>query len=202
MELIAQGAEAKLFRDKNKIIKERISKEYRLAHLDISLRRFRTRREAKILGRLDELSFPAPKLHDFSDKRMTITMDFLEGEKVKDALLKAPEQFEILAKQIGNNIATLHKEDIVHGDLTTSNMLVKNETVSFIDFGLSQFSEKVEDKAVDLFLLDRALESTHFNVHPQIFDRILAQYSQEYSLSKDVLERLEKVQKRGRNKNK
>ena len=86
MELLAQGAEAKLFRDKNTVIKERISKGYRLDSLDKSLRQFRTRREAKILGRLEGFQFPAPKLHEFCDKRMSITMDFVAGVTLREDL--------------------------------------------------------------------------------------------------------------------
>ncbi len=206
MELLAQGAEAKIFRDKNKVIKERFSKAYRLKHLDESLRKFRTRREAKVLGRLEEMQFPAPKVHDFCDKRMQITMDFVVGEKVKDLLAKLEEKddYQRLAEGIGKNIAMLHHNNIVHGDLTTSNMLERDEDkkVAFIDFGLAQFSEKVEDKAVDLFLLERALASTHFD-KPELFDLIVSHYKKEFpSEAAAVLERLEAVRKRGRNKKK
>ncbi len=202
MELIAQGAEAKLFRDKEKVIKERISKEYRLPQLDDSLRKFRTRREAKVLKRLEELNFPAPKLHDFSDRRMSITMDFVEGKKVRDVIdeEKSGEDMHLLAKQMGSKIATLHSNNIVHGDLTTSNMIKTENGLTFIDFGLSSFSKKTEDKAVDLFLLDRALESKHYKLYPLLFEKVLEGYSATNPQAQDVLDRLEKVQKRGRHK--
>ena len=203
METIAQGAEAIIRRDNNKVIKERFSKEYRLPHLDESLRKFRTRREAKILGKLDEMNFPAPHLLDFSDKRMSITMDFIPGEKLKDVLLRG-DDYQQLAKEIGIKVAKLHQADIIHNDLTTSNMIrhQENNEINFIDFGLSFFSEKIEDKAVDLFLLNKALESTHYAVYPEIFDRVLEGYREESSESADVLERFEQVCKRGRHKNK
>ncbi len=206
MELIKQGAEAKLFRDKNKIIKERVSKEYRLKHIDESLRKFRTRREAKVLRRLEEMQFPAPKLHDFSDKRMSITMDFVTGETVKDILLdeRQKDNFQRLAEDIGKNIAMLHHKDIIHGDLTTSNMIAMDamSKVNFIDFGLAKFTDKVEDKAVDLFLLERSIASTHFD-QPDLFFNIVSQYKKEFPAEAEkVLERLEAVKKRGRHKNK
>src|SRR3989338_2961587 len=97
---IAQGAEAVLFEDRGSIIKERLSKNYRLPQLDEALRQFRTRREAKILQRLEELNFPAPRLQEFSDKRMSIVMDFIPGEKVRDILMHGDE-FRHLAKEIG-----------------------------------------------------------------------------------------------------
>jgi TP53 regulating kinase and related kinases len=200
MELIAQGAEAKLFRDKEKVIKERISKEYRLEHIDIALRKFRTRREAKVLGKLDEMNFPAPRLHSFCDRRMSITMDFVEGEKVRDVLDKNVEDAHLLAKDMGTKIATLHNNDMVHGDLTTSNMIKTPQGLTLIDFGLSSFSDKVEDKAVDLSLLDRALMSKHYKLYPLIFEKVLEGYSATNPLAQDVLDRLQQVQKRGRHK--
>jgi TP53 regulating kinase and related kinases len=199
MEKIAQGAEAILFKDRGTIIKERISKKYRLPQLDDSLRKFRTRREAKILTKLDELNFPAPHLQDFSDKRMSIIMDFIPGNKLKDVLDEV-NGYQELATSIGKNVGLLHKNNIIHGDLTTSNMILEENKLSFIDFGLSSFSDKVEDKAVDLFLLDRALGSTHYDKYPAIFDFVLNGYKESCPEAKEVLSRFESVKKRGRNK--
>ena len=199
---IAQGAEAILYRDNNKVIKERFSKKYRLAHMDESLRKFRTRREAKILCKLDEMNFPAPKLHEFSDKRMSITMDFVSGEKLKDVI--KTDDFQQLALAVGQKVGQLHSKDIIHGDLTTSNMIwsIEDDKLNFIDFGLSSFSNKVEDKAVDLFLLDRALESTHFDFYPEIFEKVVDGYKEINPDAEKVMERFSLVKKRGRNKGK
>jgi len=197
MEQIAQGAEAVLFRDKQRIIKERLAKGYRIDQLDNSLRKFRTRREAKVLGKLQEINFPAPQLIDFCDKRMSITMAFVEGEKLRDVIV---DDYQILAKEIGEKVGILHKHDMIHGDLTTSNMIVNKSGLNLIDFGLSFFSDKIEDKAVDLFLLDRALESKHYQIYPEVFEAVLAGYQEAYPDSKFILERFEAVKKRGRNK--
>ena len=204
MKLIAQGAEAKLYRENTAIIKERLSKAYRYPELDETLRKFRTRREAKVLQKLEEMNFPAPHLREFSDKRMSIVMDFVPGETLKDVLRQKEEDFQHLAVKIGERIGQLHQADIIHSDLTTSNMIKHQETgeINFIDFGLSLFSEKVEDKAVDLFLLDRTLETTHFNLYPEIFERVLDGYRKTYPEAAEVMERFELVRKRGRNKNK
>ncbi|MBT4935875.1 Kae1-associated serine/threonine protein kinase [Candidatus Woesearchaeota archaeon] len=198
---LSQGAEAILYKDNAAVIKERFSKAYRLQHLDDSLRKFRTRREAKVLTKLGEMDFPAPKMQSFSDKRMSIVMDFVPGETLKH-VLKHGDEFHTFAKEIGQKVGILHKENIVHGDLTTSNMIVnkKNHQLTFIDFGLSSFSEKIEDKAVDLFLLDRALEGTHFEFYPEIFEDALKGYEETNPESKDIINRLEEVKKRGRNK--
>lgn len=200
---IAHGAEAVLYRDRGTIIKERLSKAYRLPHLDESLRQFRTRREAKILQKLEALNFPAPHLRDFSDKRMSIVMDFVPGEKLRD-VLAVEDDYEVLAKEVGNKVGLLHDNDIIHGDLTTSNMIQHEETgeLFLIDFGLSSFSDKNEDKAVDLHLLDRALESKHHEKYPGIFDRVLEGYKESNPKAAEVLNRLEQVRERGRNKGK
>ena len=198
---IAQGAEAVIYHDKERIIKERLSKNYRYPHLDESLRKFRTRREAKILGRLAELNFPAPSLHDFSDKRMSIVMDFIPGEILRDVLAKGDE-YQQFAQEIGQKIAQLHMSDIIYGDLTTSNMIKHQDTweINFLDFGLSSFSDKVEDKAVDLFLLDRNLETSHSLFYPDIFDQLISAYKEVNPDAVKVLERFEQVKRRGRNK--
>lgn len=208
---LAHGAEAVLYQEVNNrgtIIKERLSKAYRLPHLDESLRKFRTRREAKILQKLEELNFPAPHLREFSDKRMSIIMDLVPGEKLKDVLAAGEEagsnDYQILAAEIGKNVAKLHQHDIIHGDLTTSNMIQHADTgqLHFIDFGLSSFSGKVEDKAVDLYLLERALKSTHDEFYSEMMEKVIEKYKEAYPEAEKVLERLKEVRKRGRNKGK
>ncbi len=204
MHKIAQGAEAVIYQDGNDIIKERFAKHYRLPQIDESLRKFRTRREAKIIQKLEEMNFPAPHLKEFSDTRMAITMNFIPGPKARDILLQSdePDEHHKLAQQMGGRIAQLHNANIIHGDLTTSNMLLseKYQELAFIDFGLSFFSDKIEDKAVDLFLLDRALQGTHFKIYPSIFQLVLDSYQRDCSNAPEILARFEKVKARGRNK--
>ena len=106
-----------------------------------------------------------------------------------------------LVKEIGEKIAVLHNNHIIHGDLTTSNMIF-NEEVYFIDFGLSFFSHKIEDKAVDLHLLKQALESKHYKIWEKAFKTALETYKKNAENSDEILKRLEKVEKRGRYKQK
>ena len=102
----------------------------------------------------------------------------------------------IWEEKLEQRIAQMHQADIIHSDLTTSNMIKHEETreVNVIDFGLS-FFRKTEDKAVDLFLLDRALETTHINLYPEIFEQVLEGYQEENPEAKEILERLEIVKK-------
>jgi len=202
---ISHGAEAVLFldTDKQEVIKHRKEKTYRHPEIDRSLRQFRTRREAKILARLAELSFNAPRLAGSCDKDMKISMQFIDGERLKDTLHKNHIAF---SKEIGKMIAVLHDNDIIHGDLTTSNMILdkKDSRIYFIDFGLGSFSEKAEDKAVDLHLFRRALDSKHPNIAEECFNAALEGYKKGCNAKNAglVLERLKMVESRGKNKKK
>lgn len=192
---LSQGAEAIIYKEKN-IIKDRVKKNYRISEIDNKLRKFRTRREAKVLEKLKAIGFPAPKLINVDDKSMKIEMDFVEGDKVRDVLEKG--DFKKLSFEIGKKVAILHNNNIIHGDLTTSNMILGRE-VFLIDFGLSFFSHKVEDKAVDLHLLKQALESKHYKVFEECFKAVLEGYK-EANGYEEIMKRFEQVEKRGRYK--
>ena len=202
MEIIAQGAEAILTRDGAVIKKERVKKSYRLEELDNKIRKLRTRREIKILQKAAG-HIPVPKLLDASEETCTILMEYIDGHKLAEVFNQLPtEKRKKVCKEIGKNIALLHKEDIIHGDLTTSNMILFEEEVYLIDFGLSFIDPKAEHKAVDLHLLKQALESKHNSHGEESYTEIIESYKSHYVDAKDVLDRLEKVEKRGRYKNK
>ena len=191
--LIAQGAEAKLFLENNLILKNRFPKSYRIREIDEKLRGFRTRREAKILQKLEKINFPAPKMIK-SDGKENLIIEKINGKLVKYVL---ESDYKKLCSEIGQKIAILHNNSIIHGDLTTSNMILNKETY-FIDFGLSFFSEKAEDRAVDLHLLKEGLESKHYKIWEDCFKCALGAYKKEAKNSSETLKRLEAVEKRGR----
>ncbi len=205
MNLIAEGAEARIYSDGKKVVKERVPKKYRLKEIDEKLRKFRTRREAKVFDALGKAGIPTPKLVSSSDKDMRIEMEHIEGRKLADVLdaLDSGSRGKYCG-QIGEKIGMMHASGIIHADLTTSNMILKDgeEKVYFIDFGLSFFSDKAEDKAVDLHLLKQALQSRHNAVWEQCFEAALKGYAKTYSKHEEVFARLEKVEKRGRYKGK
>ena len=196
--ILDKGAEATILLDGTAVIKDRVKKGYRLPEIDEKLRKFRTRREAKVLDKLQAIDFPAPRLHDMCDKAMQLRMELIKGNKLRDILYRDPVA---LSEEIGKKIGILHSNDIIHGDLTTSNMILEKE-IKFIDFGLSFFSTKVEDKAVDLHLLRQALESKHHEIWEKCFESALKGYKQGYPQHQEVFSRLEKVESRGRNKGK
>jgi TP53 regulating kinase-like protein len=197
-EVIGKGAEAVIYKDNDIVTKDRVSKSYRHPVIDNNLRKFRTRREAKILDKLKKMNFPGPGLISSSDKDMKINMGFIEGKKLRDVL---EQDYLVYSEEIGRLLGILHSHGIIHSDLTTSNMILKDR-IHFIDFGLSFFSDKAEDRAVDLHLLDRALESKHYKIHKQCMHFVIKGYKETCKTSAEVLKRLKQVQERGRNKNK
>lgn len=199
-ELISQGAEAIIVKENNNILKKRIKKSYRLEVIDERLRKFRTRRETKILEKSKEL-IPVPKVFDSNDSEMIIKMEFIDGLKLSEVLDSLKNKNEI-AEIIGKQIAILHNNDIIHGDLTTSNMILKENKLYFIDFGLSYIDNKEEHKAVDLHLIKQALESKHYLHFEELFKSILKGYRDHSNNYELIMNRLQKVESRGRYKNK
>lgn len=163
--VIQQGAEAKIILKGGEIIKDRIKKSYRLKELDEKIRKSRTKRESKILEKAFKL-IPVPKIIS-TDNKEKIEMQFIPGLKLSENLDKIKNNVEI-CKIIGKQIAKLHDNNIIHGDLTTSNMILNPPILYFIDFGLSYISARIEDKAVDIHLIKEAFEAKHFDNAPLI----------------------------------
>ena len=194
MKLIKQGAEAKLWKDGEILIKERIKKGYRIDEIDRRLRKSRTRKEAKLLQKAAIVN--VPELISVDETNMKIKMKFLHGDLVKDVFDDLNERVRNdLCFNMGKQITELHRNNIVHGDLTTSNMILNKGRLSFFDFGLGFESLRTEDKAVDLHLLKQAFESKHYEYAEESFKHVLKGYN-----DKEVIDRLTKVEGRGRYK--
>jgi TP53 regulating kinase-like protein len=201
LKILQQGAEAKIIlKKRSQIIKDRIAKSYRLKELDDKIRKRRTKSEIKLLEKASQI-ISSPKPEKNSQKNFfQIAMPYIEGKKLSEHLDKFPLQKQkAICEKIGKNIAKLHEHNIIHGDLTTSNMILKNNKIYFIDFGLGYISSKFEDKAVDIHLLKQALEAKHFKNWQKLLEEVLNGYK-NYKESKIVLEQLKKVEKRGRYK--
>lgn len=198
-EIIGRGAEAILSKDKwdslDCVVKERVKKGYRVEELDSKLRKERTKEETKLLSEARRVGVPTPQVYERSENVMKI--EFLEGERLRDLLPDlSPERRDEVGRKVGKLIAKLHDRGIIHGDLTTSNMIMEDK-IYFIDFGLGYFSESMEDKAVDLYLLLEVLRSTHSELHEEIWREVKGGYRQEEG-SKKVLKRVKEIGKRGR----
>jgi Kae1-associated kinase Bud32 len=212
MKLISQGAEAKIFLTANSsaeqvgseqiIVKDRIPKGYRHKELDKKIRTRRTRSEAKILTKALSFNINVPQVLN-TDKH-SLQIEYIKGDRLSETLNHYPEkkQFKVM-QQLGEQTALLHKNNIIHGDLTTSNTILSKDKLFIIDFGLGFISTKIEDKAVDLHLIKQALEAKHFRSpdhllgqnHEALFKNFLKTYK-----DKVVIKRLEIVEKRGRYK--
>lgn len=197
MKLIQQGAEAKIFLDKKTILKTRIPKTYRHPTLDNKIRTRRTRTEAKILTRAKEAKINVPKL--LHTEKFNLTIEHIPGDRLSKTLNEYPEKTQCQTMQkLGRQVARLHKNDIIHADLTTSNTILHEKKVYLIDFGLSYVSVKIEDKAVDLHLLKHALAAKHYQNAEKLFKEFLKGY--KFEDSEKIIDRLRIVEKRGRYK--
>ncbi|MAH43030.1 Kae1-associated kinase Bud32 [archaeon] len=192
--IIAQGAEAILTKKGDILEKQRIEKGYRIKQIDDTLRKKRTTLEQRMIRKARRAGVSTPQLED-SENNTTIVMEFIDGRTIRD-FNEIPDD---ISEKIGEHIAKLHRNNIIHGDLTTSNMILSDKDIYFIDFGLSFTSEKVEDQAVDLQLLNQALTSTHSNAEIA-WKKVLKAYSLNYNKSTGVLQRLTALDKRGRYK--
>lgn len=203
MEIIYRGAESVLYLDtwegQKVLVKERIKKGYRLPQIDEKLRKFRTRKEVKLLTEARKVGVATPKILHVDEKNYKIFMEFIEGKRIKEFLNEASRKdIEKVCFKIGESIAKLHANGIFHGDLTTSNMILKNGEIYFIDFGLGEFSSRIEDQGVDLNLLYEALKATHFKILKICWKKIVEGYKKNYKKAEEVLRKMEEIEKRAR----
>lgn len=205
MEIIARGAEAILYMDTlygdEVLVKERIEKKYRISQIDEKLRRERTSRESKLITDSRSIGVNTPQILKIDDDDYKIIMEFIHGKKIKDFLEKADDDKIIdVCLEIGASIGKMHSHDIVHGDLTTSNIILESESgdIYFIDFGLGQYSKKDEDKGVDLKLLHDAIEAAHYDKLEICWDAILGGYKKEYKNYSEVIKKIEEIEGRAR----
>jgi len=125
-------------------------------------------------------------------------MEYVEGERLKEALHQADiEKQQSLCIDIGRCVGKFHKNDLIHGDLTTSNMILRKGKIHFIDFSLGGKSKEIEAKGVDLHLLSEAFESTHSKIL-EMFDYVLQGYKNEYADAEKVIHKVKEIEKRGR----
>ncbi|HIQ09932.1 MAG TPA: Kae1-associated serine/threonine protein kinase [Euryarchaeota archaeon] len=199
VELIRKGAEAELYlttyKGRPAVLKRRVPKRYRVRQLDEYIRKTRTRREARLLERARRAGVPTPSVYHVDEERTEIVMQYVEGERAKEYLLRTGDAG--LMRKIGEHIALLHGNDIVHGDLTTSNIILADTGLHFIDFGLGAVSTSIEDKAVDLVCFRRSFVATHPEIADAGWNALKDGYGR-YPRAPDVWERFEQVVRRAR----
>ncbi len=203
--LLKKGAEASLYlvnwQDRIAILKVRIPKHYRPEALDKKIRNYRTVHEPQLMHEAKIAGVPTPLIYMIDVPNATITMQFLEGQQIKQQLGSAPPDRRYdLCVEIGKLIAKLHKHGIIHGDLTTSNMILSDERIFFVDFGLGEKNSETEAKGVDLHLMKRALQSTHYQFWEECFKNVLCGYSSilGFEEAEKVHEKIHEIERRGR----
>lgn len=201
--IIYQGAEAKICRTEymgfDVVQKRRISKSYRIKNIDDQLISYRTKEEAKLMTEARNHGVSVPTIYDVDLEKGIITMDYLKGKRIKDILNDLSEEERArICKKIGESVAKFHNNDIIHGDITTSNMIILDDTIHFIDFGLGEINSEIEAKGVDLHVLMEAIDSTH-SKYSNCFDYVLEGYKKELKEDANlVIRKIEEIVKRGR----
>jgi TP53 regulating kinase-like protein len=204
--LLKKGAEASLFlkswHGRRVIVKARFPKRYRPTELDAKIRGYRTTHEPQLMHEAKKAGVHTPTIFLEDVKNSTITMEFVEGKQVKQVLSIVPlkEQQELCIK-IGVLIGKMHRHGVVHGDLTTSNMILSGEGKIFlVDFGLGEKNIELEAKGVDLHLMKRTLQSTHYQFAEDCFRHVMKGYSEVLGMeeAEKVCEKIREIERRGR----
>lgn len=182
------GGEAVVKIYKNRVEKIRRPKRYRVKRLDNLLRNKRTKGEARILALARRSGVATPIIYDvIKDK---IVMEPIFGKPIRDVI-----NVEV-SKKIGQCVAKLHANNIVHGDITPMNMILHDNKIYFIDFGLAFIDNKVEPKGVDLHVYFESLKA-YFDNWQELKEAFIEGYI-EAGGSKEVVERAEEIEIRGR----
>jgi TP53 regulating kinase-like protein len=204
--LLKKGAEASLFlaawHGRRVVVKARFPKKYRPAELDERIRSYRTAHEPQLMSEAKKAGVPTPTIFLVDMKNAAITMEFVEGKQVKQLLSSiSKEQRQEICARIGMLIGKMHKHGLIHGDLTTSNMILNGEGKIFlVDFGLGEKNVELEARGVDLHLMKRALQSTHYQFAEECFECVMKGYSAVLGVeeAENVLEKTREIEKRGR----
>lgn len=203
--LIKRGAEADIFLGewfgREAIRKVRKPKTYRQPELDAEIRKRRTLHEARFLAEAKGVGVPTPLVYFVDPVRAEIVMQYVKGVRFKELLVKQKSPAIKMCSKVGESVARLHLGKMIHGDLTTSNFIVtKAHRLAFIDFGLSFFSTRLEDRAVDLHLMKEAFTSAHSEVAVEAFAQVLEGYEQVAGKKamEDLVRKMKEIEARGR----
>jgi TP53 regulating kinase-like protein len=204
MRLVYRGAEADIYSGdwagERAIYKFRKPLPYRLPELDVAIRIQRTAHEAQLLHDAKSAGVRSPSLFYASPREALIVMEEIDGQRLKSVLQAHRADAEELSLEFGAAVGRLHGAGIMHGDLTTSNVLVNDEGVNLIDFGLAIRSLRIEDHAVDLRLIKETLVGAHSDVSSRVMKSFLQGYASLVGArrEKDVSRKLLEIERRGR----
>jgi TP53 regulating kinase and related kinases len=195
--IIKRGAEADVYLipwyENMAISKLRNPKRYRNKILDNLIRGRRTIHEANMLNDVKTTGIKTPFIYFLDPQRAEIIMEYIDGENVKDILSQE------IGCEMGKYVSVLHNKNIIHGDLTTSNFIKRKHDLYLIDFGLSFYSERIEDMATDIRIIKEILSSAHIHIFEETYQTFLEGYSEctNYNFSR-ILKVVKDIESRGR----
>lgn len=201
MNLVKKGAEADIYvttwSGHDSILKIRKKKDYRVQSLDTRIRTLRTIREAKMISEIKSFGIMTPLVYFVDEKKCEIYLQLTKGKLVRDLPLK---KIIKTCKEIGRIVGTLHKNGIMHGDLTTSNFILSRQGLVILDFGLSQKTDKIDDYAIDLRLFKEVLNSAHAQIVEDAWISFVQGYRKILGsiLTEKILSQVSVIEKRGR----
>ena len=201
MKLLKKGAEAdvylSLWNGKKAILKIRKEKTYRNPVLDKRIRKQRTIKESEIISQVKSFGVSTPLIYFVDINKCSILMQHIDGKLVRDMNEKAIEK---CCFEIGKVVGVLHKNGIMHGDLTTSNFILTKKQLVLIDFGLANRTEKPDDHAIDLRLFKEILNSAHANILNKSWSNFLKGYSKSVGekYCKKIIKLVGVIESRGR----
>lgn len=174
------------------VYKRRVEKRYRVTEIDEQIRKERTKSEAKMISEARRKGVPTPIIFDINDYE--IVMERIKGDLARDVIDEA------ISERIGELVGILHKNGIIHSDLTTSNIIVGKEggdILYLIDFGLSFIESSTEARGVDVHVFFQSLCGTHES-HEQLKNAFIKGYKSTFSNASQVLKRVVEIEQRGR----
>ena len=201
MKLLKKGAEADVYlstwNGKKAILKIRKEKTYRNSLLDKRIRKQRTIKESEIISQVKSFGISTPLIYFLDVNKCSILMQYIDGKLVRDMNEKVIEK---TCFEIGKIVGILHKNGIMHGDLTTSNFILSKKKLILIDFGLANRTEKPDDHAIDLRLFKEILNSAHANILNKSWSNFLKGYSKSVGekYSKKIIKLVAVIESRGR----
>ena len=180
--------------------KIQLPKSYRIKEIDSKIIKSRTKSEAKILSDVKKSGIITPIIYDVDLDKKEIVMEYINGETVKNLIDNLDNhRRKDVSYQIGEYLSKIHNMDIIHGDLTSSNILIdKNNQLVFIDFGLSYYSNLIEDKADDLLVLKKSIKSVDYKKSKEVFNWILDSYGKNTLKSDNIIDKIGEIESRGR----
>lgn len=206
-QVLHRCAESVVFKkDEFVLVKHRLKKGYRLPELEAHISAQRQRQEVRNMKKAEQMGIRVPRVYAADEQAMTISMEFLKSFVTLKEALRGEESDAVkeLVELCGHYVGLLHNGGIVHGDLTSSNIMVdaQGRSCALIDFGLSSSDQSIEGKAVDLYVFEKSLlcEAREEDFLSQIIGRFKEGYKNSSKAAAAVMGRLEKVKARGRKK--